>query len=63
MPQVTAAERGREGWREGVVVYIEAGELIMGGMEECTVGGGRKERGWLRICSRKISGVSQLEAG
>lgn len=38
-------ERGRE--REGVVVYIEAGELIMGGMEECTVGGRETGgRGW-----------------
>lgn len=43
--ELTAAKRGRE--RDGVVVHIEVGGLIMGGMEECTEGRreGGKERG------------------
>ncbi len=61
------SERGGEGEREGVVVHIGAGGLIMGGMEECTLKGregGRKGGGHLALhYSRKISGVSQLEAG
>lgn len=43
--ELTAAKRGREG--DGVVVHIEAGGLIMGGMEECTEGrreGGKERR-------------------
>ena len=40
-----ASNCGKEGEREGVVVYIEAGKLIMGGMEECTVGGREKQGG------------------
>lgn len=48
MPQVTAAESGVEG-REGVVVYIEAAELIIGGMEECSRKGEREGVGHLAL--------------
>lgn len=47
--------------RERVVVYIEAGGLIMGGMEECALGGrekGRKGRahGSTNLWGRPIRG-------
>lgn len=46
------------------MVYSEAGELIKGGMEECTLAGREQGVGtWLCICLREISGVCQLEAG
>lgn len=61
--ELTAAKRGRE--RDGVVVHVEVGGLIMGGMEERTEGGreGRKGEERVGTCLCVGSGEEKISLG